>query len=409
MLEAQSSAALRSTHIVQVFDFGVDGGVPYIAMELLPGESLGARLDRVGTLSPGETLRIMTEAARAVAHAHNAGIVHRDLKPDNVFLVREGNAEITKVLDFGIAKVTGNTLNASTGGSTRTGALLGTPYYVSPEQARGNKAVDHRSDLWALGVIVYECMVGAKPFSSDGLGDLIFKICGDPHPPASSRGRVPSGFDAWMARALAKEPEQRFQSAIEMFDALAALLSQEVVPEPSLTDGAVAPARSTLGAASTTNAAVVATTAAEQPRRRTAAIVASAAGVGTVLAAGVLWWTLGPSGGELADDTTPSAMPVMPAAAPVALEASAPLPSPAALPDSVGPAPSVAPAPTVSAEPPASPAPARAAPRPAAVQRRPKTVQAPEAAPARTGTKPPAAESTAAKRPAGEELFGDRR
>src|SRR5690606_460913 len=208
----------RSTHIVQVFDFGVDGGVPYIAMELLHGESLGERLEREGTLSVAATGSILGQVARAMAHAHQAGIVHRDLKPDNIFLVREGDTEITKVLDFGVAKVTGGGLETTTGGGTKTGSILGTPYYVSPEQARGNKLVDHRSDLWALGIISYECVVGALPFHSDGLGDLLLQICGDPHPPASSRAKVPQGFDAWMARALAKDPDQRFQSASEMFE-----------------------------------------------------------------------------------------------------------------------------------------------------------------------------------------------
>jgi serine/threonine-protein kinase len=226
MLEAQSSAALRSTHIVQVFDFGVENGVPYIAMELLPGESLADRLTRERTLSPAETARVMTEVARAMEHAHGAGIVHRDLKPDNIFLVQEGTTQITKVLDFGIAKVTGGGFDATTGGGTQTGAVLGTPFYVSPEQARGNKQVDHRSDLWALGVITYECMMGAPPFVSDGLGDLIMMICSEPHPVPSSVAQVPRGFDGWIDRALQKDPEQRFQAAIPMFEAFAAMLSQ---------------------------------------------------------------------------------------------------------------------------------------------------------------------------------------
>src|SRR6187402_104715 len=156
--EAQACAALKSSHIVQVFDFGVDHEVPYIAMELLKGENLGERLQREHALTPAATGMILTHVARAMTHAHEVGIVHRDLKPDNVFIVREHGAEIAKVVDFGVAKVTGGGLDSTTGGGTKTGAILGTPFYVSPEQARGNKAVDFRSDLWALGVIVYECL-----------------------------------------------------------------------------------------------------------------------------------------------------------------------------------------------------------------------------------------------------------
>ncbi len=226
MLEAQSSAALRSTHIVQVFDFGVVDGVPYIAMELLNGESLADRLERVRRLSVNDTARIMTEVSRAVSHAHSAGVIHRDLKPDNIFLVQEAHAEVAKVLDFGIAKVTGGSFDATTDSGTKTGTLIGTPHFVSPEQARGNKTVDLRSDLWALGVITYECICGFRPFDSDGLGDLLMKICFEHPPPPSSQAQVPAGVDAWMARALAKDPNQRFQSATEMFEAFAALLSQ---------------------------------------------------------------------------------------------------------------------------------------------------------------------------------------
>ncbi|MGE0322974.1 MAG: serine/threonine protein kinase [Polyangiaceae bacterium] len=227
MLEAQSSAALRSTHIVQVFDFGVVDGVPYIAMELLNGESLADRLERVQRLSVNDTARIMTEVSRAVSYAHAAGVIHRDLKPDNIFLVQEAHAEVAKVLDFGIAKVTGGSFDATTdSGGTKTGTLIGTPHFVSPEQARGNKTVDLRSDLWALGVITYECICGFRPFDSDGLGDLLMKICFEQPPAPSTQAQVPQGVDAWMARALAKDPNERFQSATTMFEAFTALLSQ---------------------------------------------------------------------------------------------------------------------------------------------------------------------------------------
>src|SRR6185503_10771840 len=155
MREAQSAAALRSPHVVQILDFGADNGVPYIAMELLDGESLAARIERTRGLSPGETANIIAQVSRAVVKAHEAGIVHRDLKPDNIFVVRNDEEEVAKVLDFGIAKAS-NVFGVTTGSATRTGAILGTPYYMSPEQAEGNRQVDHRTDLWALGVIAFE-------------------------------------------------------------------------------------------------------------------------------------------------------------------------------------------------------------------------------------------------------------
>ena len=218
MREAQSAAALRSSHVVQIFDYGVDRGVQYIAMELLNGESLRARLDRVGRLAPADVVRILTQVARAVAKAHDGGIVHRDLKPDNVFLVPEEDHELAKVLDFGIAKVSSPGVNPGSG--TRTGAVLGTPYYMSPEQAQGNKSVDHRSDLWSMAVIAYECVTGELPFKSEALGDLILKICMLPLPVPSEHATVTKAFDAWFARGANREPALRFESARELAETL---------------------------------------------------------------------------------------------------------------------------------------------------------------------------------------------
>ncbi|MFS8070724.1 MAG: serine/threonine-protein kinase, partial [Byssovorax sp.] len=140
--EAQSSAALRSPHVVQIFDYGVDEGVPYIAMELLEGESLAGRIARLGRLPYADTVRVVSHVGRALAKAHEAGVIHRDLKPDNVFLVKNDDKEIAKVLDFGIAKILGNGPGSAKGNATRTGSILGTPSYMSPEQAQGTKTID---------------------------------------------------------------------------------------------------------------------------------------------------------------------------------------------------------------------------------------------------------------------------
>lgn len=216
--EARAAARLTSLHVVKVFDFGVHGETPFIAMELLTGESLRQRLDREGALSPKVTSWVMRHATRALSKAHGEGIVHRDLKPENLFITTQ-EEEILKVLDFGVAKLSG-AVPGSLGTSTRTGAVLGTPFYMSPEQARGIKAIDHRSDIWSLGVIAYECLTGKLPFDSEGFGDLVLKICTLPPPVPSSVAQVPAGFDAWFARAVEREPEQRYSSVDEMFDAL---------------------------------------------------------------------------------------------------------------------------------------------------------------------------------------------
>lgn len=218
--EAKAAASLRSPNVVNILDYGVSEVGPYIAMEFLDGEDLAHRLERRGRLGPQETVEIVGNVARALTRAHAAGLVHRDLKPENVFLVRDEDREIVKVLDFGIAKV--NRL-ASTDGATKTGSLLGTPSYMSPEQAQGIKAVDHRSDLWSLAVVAFRCLTGRLPFVSEALGDLLMQIIVHPLPvPSAIAPDLSPAFDAWWARAAARDPAQRFQTAREEADALAA-------------------------------------------------------------------------------------------------------------------------------------------------------------------------------------------
>jgi serine/threonine-protein kinase len=215
MREAKAAASLRSPHVVQILDHGVDDATPYIAMEVLEGETLAQRLERLGRLAPAETARILTHVARALSRAHETGIVHRDLKPENIFIVRNDEEEIAKVLDFGIAKSTLGGLGASASGSTRTGALLGTPYYMSPEQAEGVRTVDHRTDVWAMGVIAFECIVGRRPFDAETIGSLLLAICSRPLPIPSQMGAVPAEFDVWFARVCARDVAQRTASAKE--------------------------------------------------------------------------------------------------------------------------------------------------------------------------------------------------
>ena len=220
--EARAAATLRSKHVVQVYDHGVTpGGNAFIVMEFLGGEPLDKRLDRVGRLSPQDTSRIVLQMCRALAKAHEAGIVHRDLKPENVFLVwdEDDAMDIVKVVDFGIAKFTDKSMGVSS--STRTGSVLGTPFYMSPEQARGLRSVDYRSDLWSVGVIAFRCMTGRLPFEGEAIGDLLVKICTSPLPvPSQWAPGLPPGFDDWFVRALNREPAGRFNSAPELAEAL---------------------------------------------------------------------------------------------------------------------------------------------------------------------------------------------
>jgi len=220
--EAKAAAQLKSRHVVQILDHGVWQDIPYIAMEYLQGEDLAQRITRMVRLPLSETLRIVAQVSRALTRAHAAGIVHRDLKPENVFLAREDDTEVAKVLDFGIAKKASMHLNDS---GTKTGSLVGTPFYMSPEQARGSRNIDHRSDLFSLAVITFECLTGELPFDGEGLGEVLGKIMYEPLPlPSNFVPMLKNGFDTWWQRAAAREPEQRFQSAKEFADGLALAL-----------------------------------------------------------------------------------------------------------------------------------------------------------------------------------------
>jgi len=223
--EARAAARLRSKHVVEVYDHGVsDDGCPFIVMEFLQGEPLDKRLDRVGRLPAKETAQIVLQISRALAKAHAANIVHRDLKPENVFLVWDDDegTDLVKVVDFGIAKFNDASLSSSS--ATRTGSVLGTPYYMSPEQARGLRSVDSRSDLWSVAVIAYRCIVGTLPFEGEAVGDLLVKLCTAPIPvPSEIAPDVPPSFDAWFKKALTREPAERFQTAAQLSESLAAV------------------------------------------------------------------------------------------------------------------------------------------------------------------------------------------
>ncbi len=238
--EAQITAQLKSRHAVTVFDFGVtDEGRPYLVMELLQGETLMDRIDR-GRLEPLEAVSTLRQCARALDRAHQLGIVHRDFKPANVILSRDEDGEVAKVLDFGVARILGE-LESRTAGDTagavddtkvtsftRTGALLGTPAYMAPEQIDAAGEVGPAADLWALGVVAYEALVGLVPFPAEEMGALFTSIrAGAYVPPTRGNTALPAEVDAWFARACATDPAQRFGSASEATDALAAALGAD--------------------------------------------------------------------------------------------------------------------------------------------------------------------------------------
>ncbi len=225
--EARACAALRGPHIVEVLDVGVVEGTAFLAMELLVGESLGARLAARGHLSPGEVTQLLAQVVRAVGRSHRHGIVHRDLKPANIFLTSDEDTgdEIVKVLDFGIAKMLEGT-KLATSSLTATGATLGTGVYMSPEQARGTREIDHRSDLWSLAILTYQCLVGEVPLTRPSFADLVVALHADPMPvPSAARPGLPAGFDAWFAKGTRRSPDDRFQSAAELAKSLADALA----------------------------------------------------------------------------------------------------------------------------------------------------------------------------------------
>lgn len=244
--EARAAAQIRSSNVVKIHDYGIDQGLPYIVMELLEGEDLAARIRRAGRLSLVDAEKILIPVARGLERAHEARLVHRDLKPENVFLVREGDEEIPKILDFGIAK----TLAVAEGAKevTEEGTVLGTPYYLSPEQARGKTDIDHRADLWSLGVILFRMVMGRRPFEANAIGDLIVRICMDPVPRVVTIDpTLPPELDAFFDRALAKDPAMRFPSAREFARAFSDIV-RLAAPGVAPTMHSIPPSRSFDGA-----------------------------------------------------------------------------------------------------------------------------------------------------------------
>lgn len=220
--EAAAASRVKSPHVVQMLDHGVtENGLPYIIMELLEGRDLQQRIREARRLPPEEVATVIGQLCKALARAHDRGVLHRDIKPSNVFLCDVGPGEIfVKLLDFGVAK----TVNGPDLDTTRAGALLGTPFFMSPEQL-GGVDVDHRSDLWALGVLAFMLLTGTRPFRGDSIPALTLAIHVNELPvPSAFEPSLPPGFDGWFKRACARNPAERFQSARELAEALVVAL-----------------------------------------------------------------------------------------------------------------------------------------------------------------------------------------
>jgi eukaryotic-like serine/threonine-protein kinase len=216
--EGEASARIRHPHVVDVYDVGFLEGVAFLVMEYLDGEDLNAWLRREKHPSEAELADIMLPVCSAIEAAHEQGVVHRDMKPANIFLARTAHGIQPKVLDFGISKILADPLaDAGTQGLTTTGAVLGTPYYMSPEQAHGGVPIDGRSDQYSIGVILYQCATGQRPFDAPSMYQVLHKIVqGTFDPPRTVRPDLSPEFEAVIMRAMAREPKERFASASQL-------------------------------------------------------------------------------------------------------------------------------------------------------------------------------------------------
>ncbi len=291
--EAEAASLVESPHVVHVFDSGtMPDGRPYLVMERLEGESLGARLRRSGALPVDDTLRVVDQVLRGLEKAHAAGVVHRDLKPDNVFLeAREGGEIAVKLLDFGISKRLLTSAGPGPTTLTQRGAVIGTPHYMSPEQAHGEPDIDGRSDLFSLGTIFYECLTGRPPHADLPSYEAVVVALCTREPPSvrAVRAEIPDGVAKVLDRALAKDRAARFQTAREMRGALARVVPDVVRAPESLPRDTAAPA---IGDPSPTKS--IWTGGARAPRPRGRGAVIAAVGAGLLVAAGALAWRRAP-------------------------------------------------------------------------------------------------------------------
>jgi serine/threonine-protein kinase len=395
--EARASVKIQSEHVARVIDVGtMDSGAPYMVMEFLEGRDLAAVIDEQ-KLPVEEAVAHVLEACDAIAEAHSVGIVHRDLKPANLFLARQpdGSSRI-KVLDFGISKAMMTNTTGIDPSLTRTSSMMGSPLYMSPEQMKSAKKVDPRTDIWALGVILYELLTGKPPFYAESIPELSAKVLLEEYESIrTTRSDVPEALEAVVKRALAKDTGARFPTVADFAHALAPFgpartrINVERASRVLKITGHTVPMGEPAPAALSTNKASYARTAAawtdtsevakkEEPAKKSGAAKIGAIVAGAVAVAAAIFVMVGRGASSPSPETSAAAPPVP---APVAMPTAAPVaPTP--------PTPEVAPAPVNSAN--LAPAVATAAPE----------APAPAAAPSKAAavhSKPPAAKPSSTK------------
>ncbi len=304
--EARAESAIDHPGIVKVYDIGRHGPYPYMVMELLQGESLGEFLSR-GAMPPDDALLIMSKVLQAMHAAHEGGVVHRDLKPDNIYLCAGDGPVRPKILDFGISKLVDQEAQTKL---TQTGVALGTPLYMSPEQVRGDRGVDRRTDVYSLGVILYQMVTGRMPYTAESYAELVFKIINGDAPGVRTLNEdLPETLEAVIRCAMARELEQRYPD-VRSFGA----------DLDDLVRGARPTIEARLSATTTTQEPTPFATTAErealkEPKRDPRALYIG--GAAAVLALGVgLGALLGGGGGDPGEaEVAPPVMPATPAAA----------------------------------------------------------------------------------------------
>jgi eukaryotic-like serine/threonine-protein kinase len=368
--EAQAAGRIGSKHIVQVLDLGdLPGGDRYMVMEYLDGTDLTTRIRTHGQMSPRELYPLAVQVLEGLIAAHEAGIVHRDLKPDNIFIVPEGDySDFIKILDFGISKF------SATGGEfsmTQTGMVMGTPYYMSPEQAKGSRDLDHRTDIYSFGVILYEALAGQVPYNAETFNALIIKIVlEDPPPLAAPKSETDAAFYAIVQKAMARNRAERYQTAAELqgelhdwartFD----IPLSNIVKRRSNFPPGTTRMHGTQRAWTQTTGSTAATERAPKAGLSPPVLVAATLGA-AALALGVVYWlTQGPSGSP-PQSPAPAATPLPAATSPATVS---PVATSPAVPSPAQAAPDPTPPPARASEgsaPNAAPGPSQPTPEPA--------------------------------------------